>query len=265
MLSGFGRTWLGRGLVGAAAVVLGAHAAHAGDGYRAAAQSPLSYYFGVFGGVDLRKDQDINGATSGGAVRDIVVEYDTGSVFGANVGMAGRDNAWGRVRGEVEFAYREADVKNLALNGVARVVQDGSETTIATGMVNVFYDTPLYFNRFRLSFGGGFGIANVNHGINYLVANAAAIGTQPGNLQIALPSSETTYAWQLIGGGEVKMTESISLVGDIRYLDVGDLQVERYIGNSIINGVATTTGTLDSILKSDLSSVTLSAGLRISF
>lgn len=247
------------------AIVGGAQVAQAGDGYGAAAKSPMHYYFGVFGGVDLRRDQDINGATAGGAVRDIVVEYDTGSVFGANLGVSGRENAWGRLRGEVELAYREAEVKNLALNGVARVVQDGSETSISTGMVNVYYDTPLYFDRFRLSFGGGFGIASVNHGINYLVANAAAIGTQPGNLQIALPSSETTYAWQLIAGGEMKMTESISLVGDVRYLGLGDLQVERYIGNSIINGVATTTGTLDSILNTDMSTVTLSAGLRIAF
>lgn len=265
MQSVFVRTWLSRAVVSALVMATGSHLAHAGDGYAADAKSPMRYYFGVFGGADFRKDQNLNGATSGGAGRNIDVEYDTGSVFGANVGVVGRDYAWGRVRGEVEFAYREANVENLALNGVARVVQDGSETSIATGMVNAYYDTPLYYDRFRLSFGAGFGLANANHGINYLVANAAAIGTQPGNLQIALPTSETTYAWQLIGGAEVKMTDTISLIGDVRYLRVGDVQVERYIGNSIINGVATTTGTLDSILKTDLSTVTLSAGLRISF
>jgi hypothetical protein len=239
--------------------------ASAGDGYDTQPKSPISHYFGVFGGIDIRDDQNLNGQTPGGAVRDIVVDYDNGWVFGANIGIAGRDYAWGRVRGEVEFAFRKADVGALALNGVDRVVQDGSETTVTTGLVNAYYDSPLLYDRLRLSVGAGFGIANINHGINYLVANAAAIGTIPGQLQIALPSSETTYAWQLIGAAEVKINETLSFVGDVRYLSINDVQVERYVGNSIINGVATTQGTLDSILKTDLQSVTVTGGLRVTF
>lgn len=239
--------------------------AAAGDGYGTQPQPQKQFYFGVVGGVDLRDNQNLDGATPGGAVRNIEVEYDNGSMFGVSVGLLGKDYSWGRVRGDVEFAYRVSDVEYLALNGIARVVQDGSKTEIMTGLVNAYYDTPLYFDRIRFSIGAGFGIANVNHGINYLVANAAAIGAQPGNLQIALPSSETTYAWQISGGTEIKLTDMISLVGDVRYLEINDVQVERYVGNSIINGVATTQGTLDSILKTDLSTVTVTGGLRIAF
>lgn len=257
----------GRASIAAASIIALASAAPAmaGDGYGTQAKSLNKFYFGVFGGVDLRDDQNLDGATPGGAVRNIEVEYNDGSIFGANVGIAGKDYSWGRLRGEVEFAYRTSDVENLALNGVGRVVLDGSKTEITTGFVNAYIDSPVYFDRVRFSLGAGFGLANVNHGINYLVANAAAIGTIPGNLQIALPSSETTYAWQVIGGTEIKMTDTISLVGDIRYTEINDVQVERYVQNSIINGVATTQGTLDSILKTDLSSVSVTGGVRVSF
>jgi opacity protein-like surface antigen len=220
------------------------------------------FYASVFGGAETLDDESITGANAAGQARNINVEFGDGSVFGAAVGVTGGDMSFGRFRGEFETAFRQSDVEALALNGTARQFNPSSEVSITTAMVNAYYDTPVFWERVRAFGGVGFGIAGVDHEIRYLVANAAATG---GNLQILLPSSETTYAYQLILGSEIELSPSWSLSGDVRYLDVGDVQVERYIGNSILNGVATNNGTLDSVLDADLTSISATIGLRFKF
>ncbi len=221
-----------------------------------------SVYVGVFGGGDFVEDESINGANAAGAVRDIDVEFDTGSVFGAVVGVAGAEQSWGRIRGEVEASFREADMSALALNGVARQFNPASEVSVSSALVNAYYDSPLYADRVRFFAGAGFGIAGIDHEIRYLVANAAATG---GNLQILIPTTETTFAYQLIGGAEVELGGNWSLIGDVRYFDLGDVQVERFIANSIIDGTATNNGTLDSVLDADWSTISATVGLRYRF
>jgi opacity protein-like surface antigen len=225
------------------------------------AQENRFYVAGTFGS-DAFDDETISGANAAAQRRDINVEFDNGGYYGVALGLLATESTYGRVRGEVEASFRSADVQALALNGVARNVAEGSEVSVASGMINGFYDTPVYFDRFRLYAGAGLGIAGVDHEIRYLVANPAATG---GNLQIIIPSSEMTVAYQFIGGAEVALSPSWSLTADVRYFDAGDVQVERYIGNTIINGTATNIGTLDSVLDADLSSVTASAGIRYRF
>jgi opacity protein-like surface antigen len=219
-------------------------------------------YIAIAGGIESADDESIRGANAAGQARDINVGFDTGEYLGLSLGLIGEDMAFGRLRGEVEASFRQSEVEGLSLNGVARAFNPSSEVSIAAAMVNGYVDSPLIANRFRIYGGAGFGVAGVDHEIRYLVANAAATG---GNLQILLPSSETTNAYQLILGGELKATPRFSLTADVRYFDVGDVQVERFIGNTIINGVATNTGTLDSVLDADLASTTVTFGLRYAF
>jgi opacity protein-like surface antigen len=201
------------------------------------------FYASVFGGVETFDDESITGANAAAQARTINVEFGDGSIFGVAAGVSSADHSMGRFRAEFETAFRQADVEALSLNGVPRQFNPSSEVSITTAMVNAFYDTPVFWERVRAYGGVGFGLANVDHEIRYLVANAAATG---GNLQILIPSSESTYAYQLVLGSEIELSPSWSLTGDVRYLDVGDTQVERYIGNTIINGTATNNGTLDS-------------------
>lgn len=227
----------------------------------AQAQDNRFYVAGTLGS-DTFDDETISGANAAAQRRDINVEFDDGGYYGVALGLIGNEGRYGRIRGEVEASFRSADVEALMLNGVARSVVDGSEVSIASAMINGFYDTPVYFDRLRFYAGAGLGVAGVDHEIRYLVANPLATG---GNIQIIIPSSETTVAYQFVGGAELALSPSWSLTADVRYFDVGDVQVERYIGNTIINGTATNIGTLDSVLDADLSSVTVSAGLRYRF
>lgn len=227
----------------------------------ASAQDGRFYVAGNIG-TDSFDDESIRGANAAGQARDIAVSFDDGEFSSLAIGVLGEEGRYGRFRGEVETSFRASDVEGLVLNGGARTVIDGSEVSIAAALVNVYYDTPVYFDRLRFSVGAGFGVAGVDHEIRYLVANTAATG---GNLQILLPTSETTTAQQFVLGAEVKLSSAWSLTADVRYFDVGDLQTERFIGNTIINGTATNNGTLDSVLDADLSSTALSVGLRYRF
>jgi opacity protein-like surface antigen len=243
-------------------LVLAAAAALAAANTAHAQTADNRFYASVFGGFETVDDESIAGANAAGQARNINVGFGDGSVFGVAAGVSSGDMAFGRFRAEVETAFREADVDSLSLNGVARQFNPSSEVSITTAMVNVLYDTPAFWGRVRAFGGVGFGLAGVDHQIRYLVANATATG---GNLQILIPSSETTYAYQLILGTEVELSPSWSFIGDVRYLDVGDTQVERYIGNTIINGTATSNGTLDSVLDADLASVSATIGVRYRF
>ena len=227
----------------------------------ASAQDGRFYVAGNIG-TDSFDDEAIRGANPAGAARNIDVTFDDGEFASLAIGVLGAEGRYGRIRGEVETAFRASDVEALVLNSVARTVIDGSEVTISSALVNVYYDTPVYFDRLRLFVGAGFGVAGVDHEIRYLVANPAATG---GNLQILLPTSETTTAQQFVAGAEFKLSSAWSLTADVRYFDVGDVQTERFIGNTIINGTATNSGTLDSVLDADLSSTAFSAGLRYRF
>jgi opacity protein-like surface antigen len=239
-------------LLAAAAIIASAGIAQAQD--RA--------YVAIAGGFDKQDDESIRGANAAGQARNINVGYNDGDYFGVSVGLLGAEKSYGRLRGEVEASYRSSKVKNFVFNGVARSYNESSKVSVAAGLVNFYYDSPKFYDRYRVFAGAGFGVAGVDHEIRYLVANAAATG---GNLQILIPSSETTTAYQFALGGEVSLTPNFSFVADARYFDVGDVQVERYIGNTIINGVATNSGTLDSVLDADLSSTTFTLGFRYSF
>lgn len=112
-----------------------------------------------------------------------------------------------------------------------------------------------------MSVGAGFGIAGVDNEVEYLVANASATN---GQAHIALPGTEVTYAYQLMAGVEVEVTPFLSLVADVRRLELGDYQAERYILNT--PGVGSgTNGTLDSILDAEWSATSVTAGLRYRF
>ncbi len=234
-------------------------------GMAAPAAAEHTAYVTGFAGADSPDSEALDGSNAAGQVRDIDVSLEDGAVSGLAIGVASTDYSFGRFRAEVEASFRQSDVGGVRLNGVDRVVLEGSEVSVAAGMINLVYDTPVYFERLRFSAGAGFGIASIDHEIRYLVVTPAAIGTFPGNLQIAIPATETTYAYQIIGGVEVALSPHWSLVGDIRYFDLGEIQAQRFILNTIIDGVPTTNGTLDSILDAEYSTTSVTAGLRFTF
>lgn len=247
---------LGIVTVAAAAIISFAPLANAGE---------HKVYITGFAGTDMPDEEALNGVNAAGQVRDIDVALEDASVLGLALGVASPDYSFGRLRAEAEVSFRESDVEGVTLNGVPRVFIEGSNVSVTAGMINVLYDTPVFFDRVRFSAGAGFGIAGIDHEIQYLVVTPGAIGPNPGNFRIAIPTTEVTYAYQLIGGVDLALTPHWSIVGDVRYLDLGDAQAQRFITNSIINGVPTTLGTLDSVLDADYSTTSYTIGLRYTF
>ena len=211
------------------------------------------FYGAIMVGSDSQKDENIEGQNGSGQIRDLDLSFDSGQFISVSFGVKAVEADWGRIRVEAELSQREGDMNELVLNGTERRFRPGSHVSLNSTMLNVFYDTPkLGFNT-RAFVGAGFGQTSMDHEIRYLVERPASAG---GNLGIAIPSSETTSSYQLIGGLEWELNDSFSLLGDVRYLELGDSQVERF---------NVTAGALDSVLDADKSTTTVSAGIRYSF
>ena len=211
----------------------------------ALADDKREIYGGVFVGLSQADDATAAGANAAGAPRTINLSYDDATLFGVNAGVAGAEQSWGRLRAEIELAFRENDVDQLIFNGNNPGFRPGSHTSLTTSFLNAYWDSPLINDRFRIGGGAGFGVAAIDQEIFYT-----------GAAPFALSNSEVTQAYQLIGQGEWRLNDQFSLIGDVRYLDTGDFSVER---------VNLSSGALESILDSDWTSTETSIGLRYRF
>ena len=219
----------------------------------AAAYAEPQFYAGINVGQTSFSDGEIRGSNAAGASRNIDIDFDSGDFIAASLGLIAKENEYGRLRFDVEAAYRDGEVDQLVLNDVERRVREGSEISATTVMINAYYDTPAFADRFRGFAGAGFGVGSIDHEVRYSVERPEEAG---GNLAIAIPSTETTLAYQFVLGAEAEITSNLSFVVDGRFVNFGDTQVERYI---------LTTGALDSVLDSDNGETTVSFGLRARF
>jgi len=218
-------------------------------------------YVSVFAGGLSPDAQTFFGRNEAGMLRDIVVDYDAPITAGVNIGVVAVDKPFGRLRVEGELSYRSARVEALSLNDIDRVVMPGSKSSAATGFVNLWYDTPKILGVVRVSAGAGFGLASIDNNILYLVALPAATN---GQARIAIPDSNTTFAYQLMGGVELDVSRSFSIIGDVRHVRFGDYQAQRFILNTpgVLGGNG---GTLDSVLESKWAATSITAGIRLKF
>lgn len=199
-------------------------------------------------GVVKSDDQLIDGANAAGAPRRIITDMDSGSVITIAVGYATKDNVWGRLRGELEFARQKADLEALSLNGVDRALNGEPDKSVKTGMINVFYDTPAILGPVRAEFGAGIGRSKMDYNIRY---NVSATGPA-----IEIPSDPSQGAYQLMAGLSGRISGGLELFTQFRYLKINDHQVERF---------NRTAGTLDSTLDAEFSSQSYIVGARYVF
>jgi opacity protein-like surface antigen len=205
-------------------------------------------YVSASAGIVASDDQRLNGANAAGAPRRIVTDMDQGSAFAFALGYATRDSDWGRVRAEVEFAKQKADLKALSLNEIDRALIGEPDKSLKTGMLNVFYDTPVFLGPVRAEFGAGIGKSKMDYNVRY---NVTATGPA-----IEILTNPSQGAYQLMAGLSARVSGGLELFTQFRYLKVKDHKVERFI---------TTTGTLDSVLDAEYSSKGVSFGLRYVF
>lgn len=199
-------------------------------------------------GIVKSDDQLIDGETAAGAPRRIITDMGSGSAIALAVGYATKDDSWGRLRGELEFARQKADLKALSLNGVDRALNGDPDKSVQTGMVNIFYDTPAIFGPVRAEFGAGIGRSKMDYNIRYNVtANGPAI---------EIPTNPSQGAYQLMAGLSGRVAGGLELFTQFRYLKINDHQVERF---------NRTAGALDSTLDAEFSSQSFLVGARYVF
>lgn len=235
----------------AATFALAGAAAHA---QAPAGKAPENrFYVSVHAGQDLQDDEAIRGFNVAGLPRNNDLTFDDGRVYAAALGVNAFEGDWGRVRFDAELSQREADLDTIFLNNVEQTVRQGSHVLMTAAMLNAWYDTPVYFDHFRLYAGAGVGIANVDHQVRYRVTG----GVNPSNANIAIPTTEPTWSYQLVGGAEYALTSNWSLLADLRFVEFGSHQIQRF---------NFTTGILDSVNDVEpKSTVSLTAGLRYAF
>jgi opacity protein-like surface antigen len=218
------------------------------------AQTPEHrFYASLHAGQDVQDDEAIRGFNVANLPRNNDLTFADGRVFAAALGINAFEGDWGRVRFDAELSHRESDVDTIFLNNVQQTIRQGSHVLMTAAMLNAYYDTPVYFDHVRFYAGVGAGIANIDHQVRYRITG----GTAPSLANIAIPTAEPAWSYQLVGGGEYILTPNWSLLADVRFVKFGNHQIERF---------NLTAGALDSVNDvADKSSTSVTAGLRYSF
>ena len=149
----------------------------------------------------------------------IVEGNDTHAVVGANdlrahpsTGLGGSLYAGARLgygfRVEGELLYRHFTLDSLNLNGVPLAGRSGY-TQIAAPMANVFWDPPIPEFIVRPFIGAGFGAAYVD---SHLRSGATPV----------FASDNWHFAYQLMAGATLPLSQSARLTGMYRYFRVQD-------------------------------------------
>lgn len=160
------------------------------------------FYLSGFGGVNWVDDSDFTG---GGSRVDL--DFDTGFVIGGAIGYKFDTYSFGRPRFEIEVNYRENDEDGGSSGGVRRSFS-GDVTSIGV-LANFLLDLgPVLGTRFNPYIGGGIGFANVYSDIRYAGGS--------------LNDDDTVFAYQLIAGVDMPVTERVTFFVDGRYYGTDD-------------------------------------------
>jgi OmpA-OmpF porin, OOP family len=167
------------------------------------------WYGAINTGLNFQSDQE-----STGPGRVVELDFDTGGLFGGQLGYKFPETRMGRFRAEAEMSYRKNDVDEIVFNGIERF--GGGEEEVLAGLMNLFYDFNGFSKNFKPFIGAGIGIANIDADVSYAGA--------------FIDDDDTTFAYQAMIGAELKLTNEFSLVGDARYFALDDPELTRFGG-----------------------------------
>lgn len=178
------------------------------------AASADGFYAKLFGGAsDLRGATATLGATTGPA------RFDSGFFAGGAIGYDYPDSPF---RAELEFAYRTGDVAGLPAG-----IGTGDNFASTAIMVNGLYMFP----------GSGGWSPYVGLGLGALTEV---------DLDLAAPAAEYSasgiFAYQLILGVEIPISDRASLFGEVRYLDAGRVDMTGPGGTLAVDYTTTDLG-----------------------
>ena len=183
-------------------------------------------YVGIDGGVMFEDQVDIDLADTDPQTNAAFADTKTG--FDGDI-VIGYD--FGAFRLEAEGGYKHAGYDGLTIvnSGIlpgemtvppGTVVQNEEDLSIWSGMLNGLVE----FGRddgFQIFGGGGIGIANLD-----LPVEVAGVGT-------VIDDSTTDFAWQLLAGARVAVTDNLDIGIKYRYFVIDDFELEVTNGSPI--------------------------------
>ncbi len=195
--------------VTAASVLLFAAPAHADSGW----------YVSAFGGGATLLDQSSRGTDLVlDTARNVDVSFKTGYAVGGTVGYIFEGLLLGRLRTELEYAYRQASVRSGNTNaGAATFSGDNSSgSLLANVLVDINTGLPV-----QPYLGVGVGVAGVESDTILRAAGAPADGGEQFG-----GSTDFRFAFQLIGGLTLRVPGPFEVFGDVRYFRPTNVQFE---------------------------------------
>ncbi len=224
-------------LFAAAATVATAPAAYAYEGLYGAIGAGLSY---------VGPDRDLESEFNSLLRFDSEADYDNGIGVYTALGYAFDNN----VRGELEFSYRDNDIRHWAGDGLGF---SGFPTQLDGGvrsqsfLANVLYD---FNNTSRVTPYVGVGVGGSRMRFEFNGLNGGAVG---GPLSVAVDDTSYKLAYQGIAGLAFELAENLSLDLSYRYFSVLNPEFD-----GLLNGVPTN-------FETDYNSHSAFAGLRWNF
>lgn len=140
------------------------------------------------------------------------IQSDRGNSFAGALGI----RLSRQVRAEAEIAYSTVNMDGLDLNTGARSGL-GGEWKIWTGMLNVYYDFDLKWDKLQPFIGAGLGYGYYNGKIDD--------GSGPA---LDINRDANTLTWQVGGGLKYRIEPDLAFTGSYRYLDSLDLSLGSY-------------------------------------
>ena len=130
----------------------------------------------------------------------------------AATGAVGR--SFGPIRGEIEGSYRRSKVDEA--RGLGVVVEGKGEVSALSAMANIYFDPALELGPVKPYIGGGVGISR------FRARDVEAVGI-PGASPVS--GSETGFAWQLMAGVGLAVSEQATVTAGYRYFATPDVEV----------------------------------------
>ena len=129
----------------------------------------------------------------------------------AVTGAVGR--SFGAFRGEIEGSYRRSKVDEARGFGV--VVEGDGEVSALSAMANLYFDPAFQLGPVKPYIGGGIGVSR------FRARDVEAVGV-PGIPPVS--GTETGFAWQLMAGGGIALSEQATLTAGYRYFATPDVE-----------------------------------------
>jgi len=173
----------------------------------------VTVYLEYVGGINFVRDQNLRGADASGAGLAGSADLATGYVLGGALGARFMEY----FRAELAISYNDTDVDNFSLQGEPSTAKGG--LSVLAIMANGYVDLDLDLGigvQLRPYLGAGIGYGHVDFDAR----------NRSGQGQSEVSDTDSVFAWNLMAGAAVPLSEVVELSLGYRYLATEDLRLD---------------------------------------